>query len=166
MTLALLSASLYGGVAAYTLAHAPRAIPATGALAAAGAVLLLVTLVRAGADLLASPVACLGLAYGVALVVHGRSVDDAAPLVAVGLFLCAELAAWSIGERLAIPADRAFVAARAVAVASLALASLAVAALAVGLAAAPIGSGLAWTILGAASAVALVAAAVALARRA
>ena len=141
-------------------------MPATGALGAAGAVLLAAVLVRANADLLAWPVACLGTAYGVALVVHGRSIDDAAPLVAVALFLCAELASWSIAERLAIPADRAVITARAAALGALALLSLAVAALVVGLASTPVGSGLGWTILGAASAVGIVGAAVALARRA
>jgi len=163
--LALGSALLYGGVLAHTLVHSARAVPATGALGAAGAVLLALVLVRADADLLAWPLVCLSVAYGVALVVHGRAVDDVAPLVAAGLFLSAELASWSIDERLAIAADRAVVAARAVALGSLALVSLAVAALAVGLASAPTGSGLGWTMLGAASAVAIVGLAVALARR-
>jgi hypothetical protein len=55
--------------------------------------------------------------------------------------------------------------ARALALGALALVSLAVASLAVGLSAAPAGSGLAWTVLGATSAVGIVGAAVALARR-
>jgi len=86
-----------------------------------------VLLVRADAELVPWPLACLGTAYAVALVVAGRAVDNAAPLVAVGLLLCGELAAWSIDERLRIPEERAVVRARALALAALALGSLAVA---------------------------------------
>jgi hypothetical protein len=153
-------------VLAYVLAHAPRAIPGTGALGSAGAVLLLLALVRAKAGLVASPVVLLGAAYAIALLVHGSGVDDGAPLVALGLFLCAELAAWSIDERLRIPAERQVALARAFALGGLAIASLAVAALAVALAAAPAGAGLAWTILGAAAAVTVVWVAVSFARKA
>jgi hypothetical protein len=163
--LASVSGALYGGVTADVIAHSSKAIPATGALAAAGALLLLVALARAKAALVAWPVACLGTAYAIALVVQGRSTDGAAPLVAVGLFLCAELASWSVDERLAIPAERAVVARRATALGALALLALAVAALVVALASAPVGSGLAWTIIGAASAVGVVGSAVSLARR-
>lgn len=157
---------MYGGVLAYVLAHTPRAIEGTGALGGLGALVLVFALVRANAALVAWPVALLGVAYAIALVVHGSSVDDGAPFVAVGLFLCAELASWSIDERLGIPAERGVVLARAFALCGLATASLAVAALAVALAAAPAGAGLAWTIVGAASAVAVVGVAVALARKA
>jgi hypothetical protein len=161
----LLSAALYAGVFAYVLGRPGKAAPATGALGAAGALFLLVALVRARAEVIAWAVALLAVAYGVALIVRGRQLDDAAPLVAVGLFLCAELASWSVDERLAIPAEPAVVRARALALGALALVSLAVASLAVGLSAAPAGSGLAWTVLGATSAVGIVGAAVALARR-
>jgi hypothetical protein len=165
VTLAVGSTVLYGGVLVDVIAHASKAIPATGAFGAAGALLLLVALARADAGLVAWPVACLGTAYGIALLVQGRSTDGAAPLVAVGLFLCAELAAWSIDERLAIRAERAVLARRATALGALSFASLAVAALVVALASAPVGSGLAWVILGAASAVGIVGIAVSLARR-
>ena len=135
------------------------------ALGAAGALLLVVALVRASAGVVPWTVGLLAVAYGLALFVRGRHVDEAAPLVAVGLFLCGELASWSIDERLAIPAERAVVLARALALGALAFASLVVAALAVALSAAPAGAGLAWTILGAASAVGAVGAAVMLARK-
>ncbi len=151
------------------LAHSTAAVPATAGAGGLGAVLLLVLLVRADAELVPWPLACLGTAYAVALVVAGRAVDNAAPLVAVGLLLlllCGELAAWSIDERLRIPEERAVVRARALALAALALGSLAVAALLVALTASPAGGGLAWTALGAASAVAVVALAVGLVRRA
>jgi hypothetical protein len=165
VTLAALSASVYCCVLAYVLAHASDAAAGTGALGVLGALCLAWALVRANAYLVPWPIACLGTAYGVALVVHGAGVDDAAPLVAVGLLLCGELAAWSIDERLAIRAERAVVVARGAALAALAFGSLLVAVLAITLATAPAGSGLAWTILGAASTVAVVGVAVALARR-
>lgn len=157
---------MYGGVLAHVLGHAPRAMEGTGALGGLGALVLAVALVRTHAALVVWPVALLGVAYAIALVVRGSGIDDGAPLVAVGLFLCAELASWSIDERLRVPAERGVALARAFALAGLAIASLAVAALAVALAAAPAGAGLAWTILGAASAVAVVGVAAAVARRA
>jgi len=86
-------------------------------------------------------------------------------LHAPGLLLCGELAAWSVDERLRISAERAVRRARAVALGALAFGSLALAALVVALAAAPAGSGLAWTVLGAAGTVAVVGLAVRLARR-
>jgi len=162
----VLSACAYGGVLAYTVAHAVAAAPGTVAIGGLGALVLVFLLVRANAELVAWPVGLLGAAYTIAIVVAGRSVDDAAPLVGVGLLLCGELAAWSVDERLRIPAEGAVVRARAVALSGLAFGSLAVAALVVSLAAAPVGGGLAWTVLGAASAVAVVTLAVRLARRA
>lgn len=162
----MLSACAYGGVLAYTVAHAVAAAPGTVAIGGLGALVLVLLLVRANAELVAWPVGLLGAAYTIALIVAGRSADDAAPLVAVGLLLCGELAAWSVDERLRIPAEGAVVRARALALGGLALGSLAVAALVVSLAAAPAGGGLAWTVLGAASAVAVVTLAVRLARRA
>src|SRR5581483_1217705 len=165
IALATLSSALYASVLAYVLARSDRATPATGALGAAGALLLLVALVRAHAAVVPWTLGLLATAYGIALVVRGRHLDEAAPLVAVGLLLCGELASWSIDERLAIPAEAAVWRARALALGALALGSLVVASLAVALSAAPAGAGLAWTVLGAASAVAVVAAAVLLARR-
>jgi hypothetical protein len=156
---------LYAGVFAYVLARPGKATLATGALGTVGAMLLLVALARARGEVVPWAIGLLAVAYGVALVVHGRHLDDAAPLVAVGLFLCAELASWSIDERLAIPAERAVVRARGLALGALAFVSLVVATLAVALSSAPAGSGLAWTVLGAASAVGIVGVAVALARR-
>lgn len=165
MTLAVLSACTYAGVLAYTLARSGTALPATGALGSAGGLILVVVLVRANAELVPWPLAFLGVAYGVELVVRRAGVDGAAPLVAVGLLLCGELAAWSVDERLRIAAERAVRRARVVALGALAFGSLALAALVVALAAAPAGSGLAWTVLGAAGTVAVVGLAVGLARR-
>ncbi len=165
MTLAVLSACTYAGVLAYTLARSGTALPATGALGSVGGLILVVVLVRANAELVPWPLAFLGVAYGVELVVRRAGVDGAAPLVAVGLLLCGELAAWSVDERLRIAAERAVRRARVVALGALAFGSLALAALVVALAAAPAGSGLAWTVLGAAGTVAVVGLAVGLARR-
>ncbi|MBV8066049.1 MAG: hypothetical protein JOY73_11025 [Actinobacteria bacterium] len=148
------------------VAHAPKAAPGTATLGALGAVVLVYLLVRATPAALAWPPALLGAGYAIAIVVHGRSVDDAAPLVAVGLLLCGELASWSIDARLRIATERVVVRARAVALSSLAFVSLGVAALVVALASAPTGAGLAWTALGAAAVVGVVAVAVGLARRA
>lgn len=111
------------------------------------------------------PLGLLGTAYAIAIVVHGSSVDAAAPLVAAGLLLCGELAAWSLDERFAISAEAAVVAARATGLALLTLAGLGVSALVVALAAAPAGSSLAWTVVGSLAAVAAVGLGVALARR-
>jgi hypothetical protein len=163
--LAALSVCAFGGVLAYVLARSGKAAPGTGALGGVGALLLVLLLVRARAELVPWPPAVLGVAYAIELVVRGTRVDDAAPLVAVGLLLCGELAAWSIDERLPIVAERAVVRARAAALGALAFGSLTVAALVVALAAAPAGSGLAWTVVGAGSAVAVVGLAVGLARR-
>ncbi len=165
MTLAALSAFSYAGVLAYVLVRSGKALPATAALGTAGALLLVALLVRANAELVPWPLAFLGVAYGIELVVRGSSVDGVAPLVAVGLLLCGELAAWSVDEHLRISAERAVRRARAVALGALAFASLALAALVVALAAAPAGNGLAWTVLGAAGTVAVVGLAVGLARR-
>jgi len=152
-------------VLAYELGRSSRALPATGPLGVAGALLLVVLLVRAHPELVPWPSALLGIAYAIELVIRGPRVDDAAPLVAVGLLLCGELAAWSIDERLPVAVEWSVTRARAVALGALAFGSLAVAALVVGLASAPAGSGLAWTVVGAGSAVAVVAIAVTLARR-
>jgi hypothetical protein len=120
-------------------------------------VLLLFVLVRGHADLLGWALGAGAVAYGVSLVVHGSGIDDAAPLVAAGLLLCGELAAWSLDERPHIPAAGGLVAGRAAAVAALVSVGFGAAALVVALAAAPAGRGLGWTIAGAAAAVAAVA---------
>lgn len=162
-----MSTGAYGGVLAYAVTRSSVAAPAVAGVGALGALVLVYLLVRASADAVPWPLGLLGVAYAIALVVRGGSgVDEGAPLVAVGLLLCGELASWSVGEHLAITAERGVVEARAAALGALAAASLAVAALVVALAAAPAGEGLAWTVLGAAAAVAVVGIAVTLARRA
>lgn len=151
---------------AYALAHEHERLvaPATAAVGGLGALMLLWLLWRGEVELVVWPLGLLGVAYTIALVVRGSSVDDGAPLVAVGLLLCGELASWSIDERFAIPAERAVVVRRAVALALLTLSGLGVSALVVALSAAPAGSGLAWTVLGALAAIGAVGAGVVLGR--
>jgi hypothetical protein len=83
---------------------------------------------------------------------HHR-VDPTAPLVAVLLLVCGELAAWSFDERWRIQADSALAWRRGMTIAALALAGLIVATLVVALSAVPSGRGLALTVAGAAAAV-------------
>ena len=84
--------------------------------------------------------------------VHPR-IDAAAPLVAVLLLLCGELAAWSLDERWQMRVDPSLFWRRAGAVGLLALGGLALATLAVALTAAPSAHGLVWTVAGAVAAV-------------
>lgn len=150
----------------YAVAHAGQIGGLVAAIGAVGAALLAVVLVRGTQEPLPWVLATLGAAYALSLTVGGRAVDEAAPLVAAGLLLCSELAAWSIDERWRITAERAVVRRRAVALGILAGAGLVAAAVVIAVAAAPAGRGLAWTTLGAAAAVCAVGAGVAVARRA
>jgi hypothetical protein len=152
-------------VAAYAVAHASEVGGLVAAIGAVGGALLAVVLVRGAQDLLAWSLATLGAAYAVSLAVSGRAVDEAAPLVAVALLLCAELAAWSLDERWRIAAEPAVVRRRALALGGLAAAGLLAATLVIAVAAAPAGRGLAWTTLGAAAAVCAAGAGVAVSRR-
>jgi len=133
-------------------------------MGAVGAVLLAFVLVRGMDELLPGALAALGAAYAVSLMLHGSAVDGTAPLVAAGLLVCGELAAWSLDERHAIAAERAVWLARAWALGALVAASVAVAGLVVSLSLAP-GNGLAWTVAGSAAAVLAVGLAVRLGRR-
>jgi hypothetical protein len=131
---------------------------------AAGAVFLLLALVLGWQGLGAA----LWLAGGsyvafVAGVHHG--LDTAAPLVAVLLLLCGELAAWSLDERWRIRAETQLLLRRAGAVALLALGGLTAATLVVALAAVPPSHGLVLTLAGALAAVGAAATGIVLARR-
>jgi hypothetical protein len=152
-------------VLAYAAARVPDVAALVAGVGAVGALLLAFVLVRGVDELLSWALVLLGGAYTISLFVHGAAVDEGAPLVAAGLLLCGELAAWSLDERHAIAADREVVLRRAVAVALLALAGLGAAAAVVGFSAAPAGGGLGWTVLGAAAAVLVVGVAAQLARR-
>lgn len=62
-------------------------------------VALVAAVVRCWPVLIPAAVALVAAGYGVELAVDDASLDLAAPAVAVGLFLAAELAYWSIDER-------------------------------------------------------------------
>jgi hypothetical protein len=157
VTLALLSGVAYAGVVAYAASREPTLAPVVATIGAFGAVLLLFVLVRGHDDLLGWALALGGLAYALAVIAHGTHVDEAAPLIGAGLLVCGELATWSLDERWTIKAERAVVLARGTALAVLALTGLGVGALVLALAAAPVGGGLVWTVLGAAATVLVVA---------
>jgi len=92
-------------------------------------------------------------------------VDATAPIVAILLLLCGELAAWSLDERFRIRAEAQLVWRRGAAVIALALAGLVASALLLALSAVPAGHGVLWTALGAAAAIGAAATGVALTRR-
>jgi hypothetical protein len=152
-------------VLAWPLARAGRLGGLVATLGALGGVLLVVVLWREWEELLPWSLATLGGAYTATLLLHRHAVDGGAPLVAAGLLLCGELAAWSLDERWQMRVEPAVLRTRAVALGALILAGLAAAAAVVAVAGAATGSGLAWTTLGAASAVGAVGTGVALLRR-
>jgi hypothetical protein len=156
----------YAAVLVYAAAHKPGLADLTVAIGAVGAGFLLFALVRRAEHVVTQALACLGGAYALALFAHGAAVDERAPLVAVALLLCGELAAWSTQEGTVPATPRAMIAARAVALAALAFGGLAAAAIVVSFAAAPAGRGLGWTLLGAAAAVGVLAVVARLAQRA
>jgi hypothetical protein len=164
VTLALLSFAVYAGLIAYVATRQRPIAPLLATIGIVGALLLVSALVRQWEEVLPWSLVLVGIAYAVAIAAHGAKLDEAAPLVGAGLLLCSELATWSLDERWAIAAERAVVLSRAGAVALLALAGLGVSGIVLALAAAPVGGGLAWTVLGAAAAVLVVALTVRLAR--
>ena len=154
----------YGGAIALVLPRAGTHVVALAPGAGLGVLLLLVALFTDGRGLGWS----LGLGggtYVAFLVANHPGIDGAAPLVAVLLLLCSELAAWSLDERLRMRTDPGLVWRRAGAVVLLALGGLALATLAVVLGAAPPAHGLAWTVAGGVAAVAAAGTGIRLARR-
>jgi hypothetical protein len=120
--------------------------------AALGAVLLVAALFFRGGGLGAA-LFLAGATYVAAVAAAGGGADASAPLVAVLLLLCGELAAWSIDERFEIRVEPEVAWRRGITVTALGLAGLAVATLVVALSAVPPSHGLGWTVLGAAAAV-------------
>ena len=68
----------FGGVLAYELVHSSKWLLTTGPLGGAGALLLVLLLVRARAELVPWPPALLGVAYAVELVIRGSTAGRAA----------------------------------------------------------------------------------------
>src|SRR5207253_3693320 len=106
-----------------------KVAPLTTTIGAIGALLLLYGLVRHVDDVLPWPVLLIGVAYAIPLFVRGGAIDEGAPLVAAGLLLSAELAAWSFDERWTMRVERAVHVARGTAVGLLVLGGLAASAL-------------------------------------
>jgi hypothetical protein len=152
----LLAGAVYAGVFVYVLARNDTLAGITVAFGVFGGGTFAYALLRRASDLVLWPVLLLGTAYAITLFAGGSGVDEGAPLVAAGLLLATELAAWSFDEGRPIKGERAVVIARGGAVLLLVLGGLAASALVVALAAAPIGGGLGWTVLGAAAAVVVV----------
>ena len=133
-------------------------------VAAVGTLLLVVAFVRGG-GFLGLALWLAGATYVAGIVAAGHATEATAPVVAVLLLLCGELAAWSLDERLRIRVDDLLAWRRGAAVGALALAGLVVSALVLALSAVPAGHGLFWTALGAAAAVGAAGTAIAFARR-
>jgi hypothetical protein len=164
VTAAALATAAYGGVLADALTRDGSIAAELGPGAALGTLLLLFALVRGGA-LLGLALWLAGAIYVAGIVAAGRAVDATAPVVAVLLLLCGELATWSLDERLQIRADDLLAWRRSGALGGLALAGVVASALILALSAVPAGHGLFWTALGAAAAVGAAGTAAALARR-
>jgi hypothetical protein len=146
------AAAAYGVVLLDALMRAPSPVAAFLPGAVLGAALLVASLLFRGRGLGAALVVG-GATYVAAVAAAGHGTDASAPLVAVLLLLCGELAAWSVDERLAIRPEAQLVWRRGAAITVLALAGLVVALLVVALSAVPSSHGLALTVLGAAAAV-------------
>jgi hypothetical protein len=157
VTPAVLAAVAYGGVLAWSCSLAPKVLAVSLFLGMVGAVLLAFVLVRGMEELLGSAVLLVSACYVLGLFAGRHSLDEASPLVAAGLLACTELATWSLEDRPRVSADRGLTAKRAGAVALLVFCGLVAAALVLVVAAAPVGGGLAWTLLGAFAAVGAVA---------
>jgi hypothetical protein len=119
VTLALLAVLVYSAVLADAVLHARGLGALVAEIGLLGLIFLAFVLARGVEELLPAAMVCLGGAYAVAVIVHGASVDERAPLVAAGLLLCCELSAWSVDERPRVAAERAVVRARAAALAAL-----------------------------------------------
>jgi hypothetical protein len=128
-------------------------------------VLLVAILVRGWPRLLPLPVLLLGGMYGTQLVVDEAAIDTGAAAVAAGLLLTAELAYWSLDERVHVPAEAGDASRRVVYVALLGAGAVVVSLALLTLADAFRAQGLAIDLLGAVAAGVAVAGAWALARR-
>lgn len=164
MTAAALATAAYGGVLAVAFTRDGSVAAELAPGAALGTLFLLFALARGGV-LLGFALWLAGASYVAGIVAAGHAVDATAPVVALLLLLCGELAAWSLDERPRILAGDLLEWRRGAALGGLALAGLVVSALILALSAVPAGHGLFWTALGAAAAVGVAGTAAALAGR-
>ena len=133
-------------------------------VAAVAAVVLLAAIVNEWPPLVPIAVAAAGGIYAVELALDDAPIDLAAPAIAVGLFLTAELAYWSLDESERIPGDPGDGLRRAAVVGLLGVAAFVVSSALLVLADGIRARGLALDIVGAAAAVAALAAIALLAR--
>lgn len=127
-------------------------------------VALVAAIVLGWAALVPVAAALAGGLYGVELAIADAPLDPAAPAVAAGLLLCAELAYWSLEERVRWRGEAGDGLRRAAVVALLAVAALLVAGALLALVDAVRARGLALDLVGAAAAVTVLATLLAVAR--
>jgi hypothetical protein len=133
-------------------------------VAALAAVALLAAIVNGWSALVPIGVAAAGGLYAMELAVDDAPIDMAAPAIAAGLYLAAELAYWSLDERRRVQGDPGDGLRRATFVALLGVGSFVVAAALLALADGISARGLALDVVGAAAAVAALATIAVLAR--
>jgi hypothetical protein len=126
-------------------------------VAALAAVVLLAAIVNGWSPLVPLGVAAAGGLYAAELAVDDAPIDIAAPAIAAGLYLAAELAFWSLDERQRVEGDPGDGLRRATFVALLGVGSFVVAAALLALADGIRARGLALDLVGAAAAVAALA---------
>jgi hypothetical protein len=143
-------------------AHAALEEPSLGLFALAGAAVLVVALVLRRSGLVAPALLLVAAGYAGTLVLRDADVvDAAAPLVACGLLLVAELAYWSVELAGTGQAEVRALLRRSFALLALAAGALILAAGVMAATAVPFGGGLVWDVVGvtaAAAAVAVIAA--------
>jgi hypothetical protein len=158
--------ALEGGLVGLALAGAGDGTLEVGArLAAVALVSLVAALVLGWSSLIPVSLVLLGAAYATRLAVDDAPVDTKAPLFAAGLFLAAELAYWSLDERIAAKADAGEDLRRAAVVAALGLGALAAAGAVLAAADVAQARGLAVDVLGALAATAALLVVLLVARR-
>jgi hypothetical protein len=133
-------------------------------VAALAAVVLLAAIVNGWSPLVPIGVAAAGGLYAAELAVDDAPIDMAAPAIAAGLFVAAELAYWSLDERRRVPGDPGDGLRRATFVALLGVGAFVVAVALLALADGISARGLALDVVGAAAAVTVLATIALLAR--
>ena len=133
-------------------------------VAAVAVVALVAAVVQGWSWLVPAAIALAGGSYAIELAIDDAPLDVAAPVVAVGLLLAAELAYWSLDERSCVPGDPGQGSRRAALVALGALSALVVASALLTLVDEVRGRGIALDLAGAAAAVAVVVTVLATAR--
>jgi len=154
-----------GVVGAIPVARGSDSVQSVGArVAAVSLVVLVAALVLGWSPLVPVAIATAGGLYGAQLLVDGATLDAAAPLLAAGLLLVAELAYWSLEESYRVAGDPGDGLRHAAFVAVLAVGALLLCGILLALVEAVQAEGLALDVLGALAASAVLAAVVLAAR--